>query len=311
MKSLNLYNIKISNEIALEESQKVLDTILDYFIDDIFFKSSFLSSIMDFIFKLDVKKSFDVKVLIVENTLHVEIKSNQVHEIFTCKINQEKLEKESIDALKEKIIMLSKSELLSMIQNKNDLEKMLKEKLHTLNQELYESAYYDKLTKLPNRASFFDRYDECFSFSSRHDRKFALMFIDLDGFKFVNDTYGHDSGDVVLKTFANRTTKILREHDLLARLGGDEFVIIIKDFKDKKDLESIAKKIMKSTNEPIPLNEKNVANISASIGIVIFPDDSSDKEELLKFADISMYKVKESGKSNYVFFSPKFLVSNL
>ena len=222
-----------------------------------------------------------------------------------------KLERESIDELKAKIIMFSKSELLSMIKDKKDLEKMLKEKLHTLNQELYESAYFDKLTKLPNRANFFDRYDECFSFVSRKDKSFAVMYIDLDGFKYVNDTYGHDSGDIVLITFANRTTKILREHDLLARLGGDEFVVIVQDFNNRKDLENIAKKIMKSTNEPISLNENNQANISASIGIAIYPDDSKNKKELLKFADISMYKVKESGKSNYLFFSPKFSVSNL
>jgi diguanylate cyclase (GGDEF)-like protein len=171
-------------------------------------------------------------------------------------------------------------------------------------QELDKLAHFDFLTGLPNRTLFFERYEIARCLSRRYDQKLAILFIDLDGFKVINDTLGHDAGDIVLKEVANRLLKSIREIDTVARFGGDEFALLVNDVKNEKNAALIADKILVILSEPFIINGDKY-NISASIGITISSEDiSSDINSMIKQSDIAMYAVKQSGKNNYLFFSP-------
>ncbi|MEA2100068.1 MAG: EAL domain-containing protein [Campylobacterota bacterium] len=168
--------------------------------------------------------------------------------------------------------------------------------------ELHKKANYDTLTYLPNRTLFNDRLSQTISMAQKNKKQFALLFIDLDQFKKINDTLGHNVGDVVLIEAASRLKKLLREEDTLARLGGDEFTIILKNIKNIKVPSELATKIIDAIKEPIIVNGQTLF-ISLSIGISIFPNDSRDKNDLLKFADSAMYKAKDEGRDNFQFYS--------
>ncbi len=159
-------------------------------------------------------------------------------------------------------------------------------------------AQYDPLTKLLNRASFSARLKSIINRSTQKNVKVGILFVDLDKFKYVNDTYGHDVGDGLLKQVANILRSSIRQGDVVGRLGGDEFLIAITDLKSPKAAELVADKIVKALNSPFKIMSKEV-NISGSVGISIFPDDGNDVEELIKSADASMYSVKNSGKNSY------------
>ncbi|WP_051216276.1 bifunctional diguanylate cyclase/phosphodiesterase [Ferrimonas futtsuensis] len=160
-------------------------------------------------------------------------------------------------------------------------------------------AYYDQLTGLPNRASFQQRLRQ--SISHGRNGRMALMFIDLDKFKTINDSLGHDSGDQLLKLAASRLRRTLRSRDFVARVGGDEFAILLEQYEDKAQIEHIAQRAIESFKEPFTLKEKNFY-IGLSIGICLYPSDGGDAETLLKNADISMYLAKGNGGSAYKFF---------
>lgn len=173
---------------------------------------------------------------------------------------------------------------------------IVRRKFHQM--ELYRSANYDKLTDLPNRSLFHDRLTQTLNQSKRYDRKFALMFIDLDGFKSVNDTLGHDAGDELLIKTAKRLLSCVRESDTVARMGGDEFTIILQSISTSENVELVAQKIINNLSDPFKLKENN-AQIGASIGISLFPDNGDDMETLLKKADEAMYEAKKAGKNDY------------
>ncbi|MCP3901699.1 MAG: GGDEF domain-containing protein [Desulfobacteraceae bacterium] len=164
--------------------------------------------------------------------------------------------------------------------------------------ELYRSANYDKLTSLPNRSMFMDQLNHVLKQSIRYERKFALLFIDLDGFKAVNDTLGHDAGDDVLIEVAKRLKGCVRDSDIVARLGGDEFTIIFTKINSLNDAKSGAEKIIKNLSDPLIIKGHDT-QIGASIGISTYPENGSDIELLLKKADDAMYGVKKEGKNNY------------
>ncbi|ACN16937.1 GGDEF domain family protein [Desulforapulum autotrophicum HRM2] len=164
--------------------------------------------------------------------------------------------------------------------------------------ELYRSANYDKLTDLPNRAMFMDRFNEIFKQSRRYKRKLALLFIDLDGFKSVNDTLGHDAGDELLIEVAKRLKGCVRDSDVVARLGGDEFTVIFSTITSLDDPKLGAQKILQNLAAPFSIKGHDT-RISASIGMSIYPDHGNDIEVLLKKADNAMYLAKEAGKNNY------------
>lgn len=164
-------------------------------------------------------------------------------------------------------------------------------------------AYHDRLTGLPNRILFFERLEQDIDTASRRQQKIALLFIDLDGFKDINDSHGHNAGDLVLETVAKRLTNQMRESDTVARLGGDEFVIILNEINSKNAASTVANKIIQATHEGIALESGETVFIGASIGISIWPDDGLNKEELLKAADNAMYESKNHGKNKFTFAS--------
>ena len=176
------------------------------------------------------------------------------------------------------------------------------QELNKKTDDLFYQANYDTLTHLPNRALFQDRLKQSIYKSSRNNEKFALFFIDLDQFKEVNDTFGHEYGDKLLVKVAQRLSSILTEDDTLARLGGDEFIIIMNNLKELHGVSVLAQKVLDILEVPIDVEGEEIF-ISSSIGISLFPQDSKDEKELLKNADIAMYRAKHDGRATYHFYA--------
>lgn len=165
------------------------------------------------------------------------------------------------------------------------------------------AAFHDLLTGLPNRALFNDRLEHGLAQAKRHDRNLAVMFIDLDGFKKINDTLGHDAGDEVLKTIAARLMASTRDDDTVSRHGGDEFLYMLTEVESKRDLTLIAEKLVASIQMPCSVTVDALMinpSISASIGIAIFPKDGATAQALVRSADKAMYRAKAS-KTRYSF----------
>ena len=167
---------------------------------------------------------------------------------------------------------------------------------------IHRLAYYDPLTGLPNRGMFLDRLHQALAFAHREERRVCLVFLDLDNFKDVNDTYGHDFGDKLLKQVADRLNETMRESDTIARLGGDEFVVILTSITSHESTANAAQRIMATFSQPFHIDDKKIF-CSVSIGIAVYPDDGLDTESLLKCADTAMYHAKEEGRAQYRFFS--------
>jgi len=164
-------------------------------------------------------------------------------------------------------------------------------------------AHYDELTHLPNRSLFYDRLGQAITMAKRGKSSITLMYIDLDGFKHVNDTMGHHVGDLLLEQVAARLRLCVRESDTLARLGGDEFTILLNDTHEREDVTMVAKKIIESIDQPFDL-AGGTAKIGASIGIASYPDDASTGGTLLIVADKAMYAAKAAGRNTYRFGTP-------
>jgi diguanylate cyclase (GGDEF)-like protein/PAS domain S-box-containing protein len=170
--------------------------------------------------------------------------------------------------------------------------------------QLERNAHYDLLTNLPNRVFLADRLNQAMMQCSRHKRSLAVAFLDLDGFKVVNDTHGHDVGDELLIALSLRMKEALREGDTLARIGGDEFVAVLADLVKVEDCEPVLERLLLAASEPVTIDEVAL-NVSASIGITLYPQDSADAEQLMRHADQAMYVAKQSGKNRYHFFDTK------
>lgn len=169
-------------------------------------------------------------------------------------------------------------------------------------EELKFHAYHDNLTGLPNRQLFHDRLKMAIAYGQRHKEKVALMFIDLDNFKTINDSLGHDIGDLLLIEVSNRLKKCAREEDTVARLGGDEFTIVLPNITERQSAITVAERVLHSLKQQMYFHSHTLT-IGASIGITIFPDDSENLQQLIKNADMAMYRAKELGKSNYYSFT--------
>jgi len=163
-------------------------------------------------------------------------------------------------------------------------------------------AYHDPLTKLANRLLFNDRLEHSMVRAKRLISRIAILFIDMDRFKHINDSLGHDVGDRVLCTVAERLQSQVREADTLARLGGDEFVIILEQLKKTEDLDRFVKKLLKDLEQPILIAEQKL-HVTASIGISIYPENGVNADSLMSAADIAMYQAKENGTNTYRFYS--------
>ncbi|OCA84975.1 sensor domain-containing diguanylate cyclase [Pseudobacillus wudalianchiensis] len=163
--------------------------------------------------------------------------------------------------------------------------------------EMKQLVYQDALTGLPNRRAFVDKMNQTLSEVKRDNAVLAVMFIDLDGFKQVNDTLGHEAGDLLLKQVSNRFKDCINKKDMVARLGGDEFVILLPD-THQDDCTLTAKRIIECLAFPILLSGKDV-RVTPSIGIAVYPEDGQEAETLIKHADLAMYQAKRRGKNNY------------
>ena len=167
---------------------------------------------------------------------------------------------------------------------------------------LQHMAHHDALTSLPNRILLTDRIDHALQRANRENSEVAVMFIDLDGFKVANDMYGHEAGDIVLKTVASRLREIVRTQDTVARISGDEFAVVLEDINSHADVGIVARKLLDSLCKTYKVNDHEVY-CSASIGIALYPSDGLDSGRLLKHSDQAMYKAKRDGKARYCFYS--------
>jgi len=163
-------------------------------------------------------------------------------------------------------------------------------------------AYHDMLTRLPNRALFNDRINQAFAHARRSGENFALMFMDLDRFKLINDSLGHVMGDKVLQLVSDRILDCLRAEDTLCRFGGDEFALLLPKITSKESVSSVAEKIMKAVRKPFKHKDHELY-VSMSLGIAMYPEAGESRESLLQSADIAMYQVKNDGKDGYCFFT--------
>ncbi|MCG8428602.1 MAG: EAL domain-containing protein, partial [Chromatiales bacterium] len=168
-------------------------------------------------------------------------------------------------------------------------------------QKLEKLAHYDNLTGLPNRTLFYDRFDSALARSARNNTQTGLLFVDIDRFKLINDSYGHDIGDQILIDAANRITHHIRPGDTVCRLGGDEFTVILADLDRPGRVQNIARRIHSELRKPYKIGNKEIIS-SASIGIAIYPDDGNSVHLLLKHADTAMYHIKERGRNDIMFF---------
>ncbi|AXP03750.1 EAL domain-containing protein [Pseudomonas fluorescens] len=171
-------------------------------------------------------------------------------------------------------------------------------------------AYHDGLTSLPNRSLFSKMLSQSISEASRYHRQLAVLFLDLDRFKHINDTLGHDAGDQLLQEVAQRITACLRASDTVARLGGDEFVILLPELSEDKYVAITAQKVLSTIARPFNLQDHEF-RVTASIGISVFPQDGLDEQTLKKNADIAMYQAKQQGKNNFQFYSEKLNADSL
>lgn len=171
-------------------------------------------------------------------------------------------------------------------------------------EKLRHLAHHDPLTNLPNRLYFQDRLDQALSHADRLGKRLGLLFLDLDNFKNVNDSLGHQVGDKLLKAVSERLLQSLRKHDVIARHGGDEFLVLIEDVENPLELRHIADHIQASLKEPVHVH-KHDFNASISIGISIYPDNGVDRDELLRNADSAMYEAKKRGRNRIAFYTPE------
>lgn len=195
------------------------------------------------------------------------------------------------------------SEMTCFLEISHDITEYIvaQEKLEIQSKTHYHSSMHDALTLLPNRRLLMQRTNQAINRKNLANEMFGIFFIDLDHFKEINDTQGHDGGDQLLREVANRLQEAVRKSDTVARFGGDEFVIIIENDNNKKDFNSIAKKILECFLKPFKINNNEVF-ISCSIGISLFPLNATNTKMLFEHADTAMYKAKKQGRNQYVFY---------
>lgn len=241
----------------------------------------------------------------VAELMRGNVQTREIPIIFVTAINKDQqyifkgYEAGAVDYLSkpiEPLILKGKvAVFLKLWRQRKALHNALAEK-EKLAEKLRVMAEYDPLTGLPNRALFMDRLAQAMNFVQRNKNVGTLMFIDLDKFKEVNDTLGHDYGDKLLIQAAERLTACVRKSDTVARLGGDEFTVILQDSKDEACARVVAEKILEQLARPFQI-EGHQLQIGGSIGVTVFPDDATDITELLKNADTAMYEAKNSGRN--------------
>jgi len=177
-------------------------------------------------------------------------------------------------------------------------------RLKTEQKNLYKLSTQDPLTGLYNRNDLTSQVERIITSSKRNNKKFAILFLDLDNFKNINDSIGHHFGDIILKKVATVLRLAIRENDIPARIGGDEFIIVLPDIEDERNIVDVIKRIKEQIATPILINNESYS-VTMSMGVSLYPKDGKDFNTLLKHADIAMYKAKELGKNNYQFFTDR------
>lgn len=184
------------------------------------------------------------------------------------------------------------------------------DKRKSIEKNLEYHAFHDALTDLPNRALLLDRIEQAARHAKREHKLIAVLFLDLDNFKHINDSFGHSVGDTVLVTVASRFKQLLRADDTVSRLGGDEFTILVSEFKNIDDVNKIATKLLAVVQKPILIDDKELV-VNTSIGISVYPNDGTDAETLLRNADAAMYRAKEKGRNAFEFYTEDMTVKAL
>ena len=253
--------------------------------------------------------------LILTNKYH-EINIQKIYkqkELLKKKKNNEKvlenqIQKKTSDLLITNERLLKKTQELEII--KDQLTQDISERIEAENEVkkqksiLHYQAHHDSLTGLPNRTLFSIRLKQGIELAEQQQRRLALFFIDIDKFKEINDSLGHDVGDSVLKVVADRLKNSIRQEDTLSRLAGDEFTIIMEDISYTQDVSILSHDILDIFSEPIHI-DGHLLYITCSVGISIYPQDADNEKNLLKYADTAMYRAKESGRNNFQFYSPE------
>jgi diguanylate cyclase (GGDEF)-like protein len=217
------------------------------------------------------------------------------------------LQLESARFLREQLLRLRESRELSMANEalaaENTERKKAEEDLRKSEAHLNYTARHDFLTGLPNRMLLNERFRQAILLARRHGKKVAALFLDLDGFKHVNDSLGHPIGDKLLQSVAKRLVACVRGSDTVSRQGGDEFVVLLSEMEQSEDAAVTARRMLQAVAEVHPVDQHDL-HVTTSIGVSVYPDDGLDAETLIKNADIAMYQAKENGHQSYQFFEP-------
>lgn len=260
---------------------------------------------------IDSNEYLNLNTMINEGHTNIEIALQRINkESIVCELLGTVIYDEYNDILGVVILLhdISERKRIAEIQNKYTLkleesnillETEIRDRLHAEN-IIRHFVYHDALTKLPNRKKILEDVEILINKKER----FAIFFINLDNFKNINDSYGHQAGDYILKTVAERFTTLFRSNDIISRMGGDEFIVIFRDIKSTINAEKIAVKIMEKLRAAFFYNG-NQLFIGGSIGISIFPEHGTDVDTLIKNADLAMYEVKHNGGYGYAIYSPE------
>ncbi|MHC4182175.1 MAG: diguanylate cyclase domain-containing protein [Planctomycetota bacterium] len=247
-----------------------------------------------------------IKVQNFASEVPIVVLTNHDDEMFAIKAVQKGAQDYLVKGLMDSNV------LVRSIRYAIERNKMLK-RLEQAQMRLQHLAHHDSLTDLPNRHLFYDYLDKSVARAFRHATKIAVLFVDLDKFKYVNDTMGHPRGDLLLVHVARRLVECIRESDIIARIGGDEFVVMLDAIKSEHDAAKVAQKILEAMSKGFMM-EDHEHLASTSIGISLYPTDGSDVETLIRNADSAMYTAKECGGNNYKFFlsdlNDKVLINN-
>ncbi len=237
------------------------------------------------------------------------------YDVLWARLSNQLMQKRASEYLRMAKLSLEK-QIKERTAELNSANKKLKEEIEirvVAEEQLQKQANFDSLTSLPNRSLAADRLKQTLSKAKRHNLEPCLVVLDLDNFKYVNDTFGHGVGDELLRKAAKRLSDCARESDTVARLGGDEFLIILEDdntnsvHNRETEIRRIGERIIKSFSKPIIIDKQEL-NISTSIGFAIYPKDGEDETTLMRHADVAMYRSKHDGKNTYCFYSPDMTV---
>jgi len=249
------------------------------------------------------KKISKPLIKLSENAEFIAKGNYMIPEVENSHYEFEQLNRSFLTMTKE--IYNREKELIDAYENIESEVKIRTRELQKAKDELKQKAFYDSLTGLPNRALCYDRLEMAIKRSHRNNTLMSVMFLDLDKFKKINDSLGHDKGDLLLVETSKRLVECARETDTVCRLGGDEFVIILNDVESRETLSVVAGRIIEKISEPYHLDEHSIST-STSIGITVCPDDGAEIDKLMKNADIAMYKAKSILRGTYEFYTKEY-----